>query len=362
VTRKLLVGTFTGEEALLAAAEAARRSGAEIVDAFTPYPVHGLDEAMGIEPSRLPIYCFAFGLGGTIVALMFQLWTSAFDWALDVGGKPLLSLPAFVPVAFEMTILVAGVGVFFAMFMGSGLFPGKLPAAQAPRVTRDSFVLVLRGEPVGEGESDPREVLRAHGGVVSEVDEARTADETGSLTVLRLLAISALVAAAIALVSVEVARVVLAGSKDRRNYVALPDMVDSVPYDAFDANPNFPDGLTLRAPVPGTVARGFLPIPRREVPNPVADTPEAIERGRRVFTIYCAPCHGESGKGDGVVPAHGGVPPPSLMTESVRNKKDRILFAVISNGLGNMAGYGAQLEREDRWKVIRYVRTLKEKP
>ncbi len=356
MSEKLLVGTFSSDHELVAATVAARKGGAEIVDAFTPHPVHGLDEAMGIEPSRLPTYCFAFGLAGTCAAIGFEVWTSAFDWALDVGGKPLLSLPAFVPVAFEVTILLAGIGVFFAMFMGSGLFPGKLPVAPAPRATSDRFVLVLRPG------VDLVEVLRSHGGEVSEVEETPPAEQRRRLTVVRLLVICAVVATALALAGVEVAGHVLAGSKDRRNYVALPDMVDSVPYDAFDANPNFPDGLTLRAPVPGTVARGYLPIPRREFPNPVPETPEAIERGRKVFMTYCVVCHGESGKGDGLVPAHGGVVPPPLVSDSVRGKKDRILFAIVSTGLGNMAGYGPQIDREDRWKVIRYVRTLKEKP
>lgn len=364
--RKLILGTFADEHAVLDATVALRKAGARIADVWTPYPVHGLDVAMGIEPSRLPTYCFAFGLTGTTLAVAFQLWTTAYDWAVNVGGKPLLSLPAFIPVAFETTILLAGIGVFFAMFMGSGLFPGKASAAPPKPVTQDRFVIGIVDAGVAAGApDDPRALLVAHGGEVSEWVEAPPAEETGSLTVGRLLILCAVVASAVALVGVEVARNLLAGTKERRNWVALPNMVESVPYDAFDENPNFPDGLTLRAPVPGTVARGYMPVPKRdpELANPAPDTPASLERGKRIYGIYCAVCHGATGKGDGIVVAHGGVLPPDLSkSEVVQKKPDRVLFNLISIGRGNMAGYAPQIEREDRWKVVRYIKTLKEGP
>jgi hypothetical protein len=139
----MLVGSFATEEDVLGAARAARDHGFRIADAYTPYPVHGLDRAMGLRPSRLPWVCFAFGLFGAAFKLTFQFWTMALDWPLNVGGKPWNSLPAYVPVTFEVMVLLAGYAVVFAFFLRCRLFPGKEAAPLFRGATDDSFVLVL---------------------------------------------------------------------------------------------------------------------------------------------------------------------------------------------------------------------------
>ena len=139
------VGYFEDEGQLLAAARSARDAGAggvTIVDAFAPYAVHGLDEAMGLRRSHLTWVCFLAGLTGGGMALGFELWTSAVSWPLNVGGKPFASVPAFIPVTFELTVLTAALVSAFAFFARSRLFPGKRPAT-LPRVTDDRFALVL---------------------------------------------------------------------------------------------------------------------------------------------------------------------------------------------------------------------------
>jgi hypothetical protein len=123
--------------------QAARQKGLGIRDVFTPYPVHGLDQAMGLAPTRLPWACFAFGLFGVVFGLWFQFWTMTRDWPMNVGGKPLNSLPAFVPVTFEVMVLLAGVGAFVAFLLHSGLYPGKRVTNHLPGVTKDQFVIVL---------------------------------------------------------------------------------------------------------------------------------------------------------------------------------------------------------------------------
>jgi hypothetical protein len=151
-----LVATFTDEGSLLAAVRAARAAGVAIDDAYTPYAVHGLDEAMGLKRSRLTWVCFLGGLAGGSSALAFQLWTSAVSWPLNIGGKPFASYTAFVPVTFELTVLSAALISATAFLFRSRLFPGR-PAAPLPRVTDDRFALVL-------ADSDAtRTLLRAAG-------------------------------------------------------------------------------------------------------------------------------------------------------------------------------------------------------
>lgn len=156
----------------------------------------------------------------------------------------------------------------------------------------------------------------------------------------------------------------------RPNYEYLPEMAHSPAYSAFAANPNFADGATLRPPVPGTIPRGALPLTygpapeeaRRageELTNPFsAADAGAVARGAVVFTNFCAPCHGVSGLGNGPVAARGVPPPPSLHAENALRMKDGQMFHVLSYGQGNMVSYASLLPRDDRWKVILYVRAL----
>jgi len=144
-----LVGIFDREEHLVQAAAAAREEGLEVVDAFAPYAVHGLRRAIGLAPSRLPWVCLLLGLAGTAAALGFQFWATAVSWPLDVGGKPWNSLPAFVPITFEVMVLFAGTGTVLAFLWVAGLRPGRPAVGSVPGTTDDRFALAVRG--AGEG-------------------------------------------------------------------------------------------------------------------------------------------------------------------------------------------------------------------
>jgi hypothetical protein len=143
MNRPRVAGSFATEEAILGAARAARQRGLRIADAYTPYPVHGLDKAMGLPPSRLPWACFVFGLIGATFALSSQWWAMARSWPLNVGGKPWNSLPAFIPVTFEVMVLLGGLGVVLTLFLRCRLFPGKEASPLFSGTTDDRFVLVL---------------------------------------------------------------------------------------------------------------------------------------------------------------------------------------------------------------------------
>jgi Protein of unknown function (DUF3341) len=144
MTRRTIQGVFEREEDLLRAAENAKQAGWEIVDIYTPYAVHETFRVLGLAHSRLPRAAFVFGLLGVGVALWFQFWVSASDWPLNVGGRPWNSWPAFVPVAFEMMVLCAGLGVVLTFLLVCRLFPGKTADLPSPKVTDDAFVLEVR--------------------------------------------------------------------------------------------------------------------------------------------------------------------------------------------------------------------------
>ena len=105
MSERYLLASFEHESDLLEATKAVRKQGWTIVEAFTPYPVHGLDAALGLKPSRLTWVCFICGLFGAAAMLWFEHWTMAVDWPVNVGGKPWNSLPSDAPVAFEAAVI-----------------------------------------------------------------------------------------------------------------------------------------------------------------------------------------------------------------------------------------------------------------
>ncbi len=139
---RLILASFAQEEDLLAAVRAVQDRGWDIVDVYTPYAVHGLEEVLGWPRSRLPVACFLCGAAGVALALWFQFWTTARDWPLNVGGRPWNSLPAFVPVTFESMVLLAGFGLVFAWLFRCRLYPGKKAWLPLPGLTDDRFALV----------------------------------------------------------------------------------------------------------------------------------------------------------------------------------------------------------------------------
>ena len=135
--------SFATDEQLIAAAKACRAQGMILVDTYSPYPLHGIDPVLNIRRSRLPWVTFIGGVVGLSIALWFQYWSSSVSWPINVGGKPFDSLPAFVPVAFESLILVAGLATAGAFLLRCGLFPTKKARKMDARVTDDHFVLVV---------------------------------------------------------------------------------------------------------------------------------------------------------------------------------------------------------------------------
>lgn len=139
-----LVATFSDAETLLHAVRAVTREDFRIYDVYAPYPVHGLDAAMGVRRTRLPWVTFLVGCCALALALTFQFYTTVLDWPLNVGGKPDNSTLAFVPICFELTVLLSGLATVAALFLRARLYPGKRESLFAEGVTNDTFALVLR--------------------------------------------------------------------------------------------------------------------------------------------------------------------------------------------------------------------------
>ena len=139
-------------------------------------------------------------------------------------------------------------------------------------------------------------------------------------------------------------------------------MADQPAYRPLEPSSVFPDKTSAR-PIPeGTIARGSLPVPKDaalETVLPFPLTRELLERGRNRFNIYCSPCHGETGNGQGLVVLrglrHG---PPSYHIDRLRQAPLGHFFDVITNGFGAMPDYAAQVSYRDRWAVAAYVRVL----
>jgi hypothetical protein len=163
VSRQFLVATFPDEVALRRAARRLRDRGFRIHDVYTPYPVHGMDELMGLKPSRLPIATLVGGVVGCATALAMQFYMAVFDWPLNVGGKPPNSTLAFLPVAFELTVLFAGLLTAAAFLTRSRLAPGVRAAHVADGTTEDVFALMLRRRNAAFDADEARRLLVSSG-------------------------------------------------------------------------------------------------------------------------------------------------------------------------------------------------------
>jgi mono/diheme cytochrome c family protein len=168
--------------------------------------------------------------------------------------------------------------------------------------------------------------------------------------------------------------VILSGcNRDKNNpgWDYFPDMFYSTAYETFAPNPNFPDGMTMRVPVEGTVPRGYIPFEYTidpesrikagmELVNPVPESEEALARGKEVFSVFCTGCHGVTGTGDGYLYTSGLYPvkPRSLTADAARILKDGEIFHSITIGFGSMGAHGSQISNEDRWKLVQFIRKI----
>jgi hypothetical protein len=159
-----IAGIFTDEHQTVEAAYKVREMVGEDFEAITPYPVHGMEEACGIPRSGIPYVTFIAGITGLTIGLTFTWWTSAVNWPINVGGKPFFSLPAFIPIIFELTILFAALSSVVAMFIKCGI-PGKAQKPIDLDLTCHKFALFIPQSAKGFNEAKIEALLKTHGAV-----------------------------------------------------------------------------------------------------------------------------------------------------------------------------------------------------
>ncbi|MBT8218244.1 MAG: DUF3341 domain-containing protein [Bacteroidia bacterium] len=141
---EVLFGLYNDETELLDAVKIARDGHLDIMDVYTPFPVHGLDPILGLKESRLHIAGFIFGALGTLTAFIFMTWVFTRDWPIIFGGKPYWSVPAFIPIIFELTVLFASIGMVVTFYTICGMGPGVTNPVLDDRITDDKFCIAFK--------------------------------------------------------------------------------------------------------------------------------------------------------------------------------------------------------------------------
>lgn len=162
-----MVAEFASPYELLEAVKSVRKAGFSKIDTHTPFPIHGMDKAMGLPPSKLPWLVLCGGLMGTASAIALQWWMNGYDYAYHVGGKPIVSYQAYVPIGFELTVLFSAFTAVLGMLAMNFLPKPYHPLFTHPRFARhsdDGFFISIEAADPNFSESKAREVLQAAGG------------------------------------------------------------------------------------------------------------------------------------------------------------------------------------------------------
>ena len=150
MSNKLVYGIYDDEEVLLTAVKEIRSKDIDIKEVYSPFPIHGLDHALGLKRTRLAIAAFFYGALGCIFAFAMTYYIMIIDWPMNIGGKPsfayYLNMPAFVPILFEMTVFFAAHLMVITYFFRSKLFPGQTASNPDLRTTDDKFLMEIESD------------------------------------------------------------------------------------------------------------------------------------------------------------------------------------------------------------------------
>jgi Protein of unknown function (DUF3341) len=169
-----ILAEYEDPNALIAAIRAAREAGYHDLDAYTPYPIEEVSEALDLHHNRLPLIVLIGGICGFLGGIGLQVWTSAVNYPINVGGRPFVSIPSFLPVTFECTVLVAALSAVLGMLALNGLPMPYHPVFNVPRFklsSRDRFFLCIEAtDPLFDRDTTRRLLERTVPRQVSEVD------------------------------------------------------------------------------------------------------------------------------------------------------------------------------------------------
>ncbi len=356
---------FDSPDQIINAAEKVSGDGYKKFDVLTPYPLHGMDTAMKLKDSRIGWVGLLGGISGTSLAFLMIWWMVGVNYPNIFGGKPFFNLPPSIPIMFEITVLLASLSLAGAMI---AIF-NKLPANANPlmdtafikSVTSDRFGIYIEAKDEKFNQDEVRALFEELGSKdISNIhypayDEGKTKNPLRDIKFMGNVAGVAVVTAII-------------------SYFVLNVLLFLPPFNWMHHQPKvlpqteskfFKDGYSMRKPVEGTVARGFMPYEFKGMPdsmlvitpNPLPVTQKSIDLGKKRYDTFCSPCHGYYGKGDSRMrqqfPA-----PPTLLSQKVMNWKDANIYHVITNGQNVMPSYERSISRDDRWAIIHYLRVL----
>lgn len=160
---KFLVGIYDDDDVVLKAVKDVKNAGVRIHEVYTPFPIHGLDVALGHPRSRLGIVAFLFAVSGTTTALLLTAYMESFDWPMIVGGKDAFSVIVYVPVIFELTVLFCALGMVGTFLVSNGLGPTIKPLMYDLRTTDNKFAMAIDMSKNNLGESDVERILKNSG-------------------------------------------------------------------------------------------------------------------------------------------------------------------------------------------------------
>jgi len=351
---------FTKPDDIIKAASKVADEGYSKWDVNTPYPLHGMDNAMKLKPSKLGFITLFCGLSGTALILMLTYFTNSIDFPLVIGGKQFFALPAYIPITFEVTVLLATVSTVIAMLTFFFKFPSNNHVLHdtpyMKKVSLDHFGIVIEVSDPKFEQSKVEELLRSFDPESIEIIYHK---EEIKYPIFEPKFITFLIIVALA---------VSGGT-----YITLNKLMFITPFDWMMYQDKvipqsrielFKDERGMRTPVEGTVAKGFIPYPYLGVDeppeylsNPLIPSRENLKLGKKKFLTYCSPCHGNFGDGDSRL--HDQFPnPPTLHSQRIRNFEDGRFYHIITNGKNVMPSYTAQINRNERWAIVNYIRVL----
>ncbi len=361
-TNKLfaLAATFNSPNDIIQAAKVIADAGYKNFDINTPYPVHGMDKAMKLKPSKLGYITLTFGLSGAVFAMFFMWWTMSVDYPQIIGGKPFFAFPAFIPVAFEVTVLLATLSTVIGLLTFMFGFPNNKHSLQdteyMKKVSVDKFGAVIYADDSIFNESKIKELFTS---LKASSVESIYHYEKISYPIFEPKFLMLLLAVA----------VMTAGG----TYFALNKLLLMQPFNwmayqdkttAQEKSEFFQDNFGARTKVEGTVAKGFIPypftgqnIPTEVLANPLLPSRENLMLGQSKYLTFCSPCHGNYAEGDSRL--RGQFPnPPTLHSTRAREFSDGMIYHIIVNGQNVMPSYASQITDEERWAIVNYVRVL----
>ncbi|MGB7343968.1 MAG: DUF3341 domain-containing protein, partial [Pirellulaceae bacterium] len=240
---------FSSVDTLLAACRRVRDAGYTKTDAFAPFAVHGIDKALGIKPTALPWIALIGGITGTTIALCMQIWMNAIDYPYIISGKPFISLPAFIPVAFELTILLASFGAFFGMWALNGLPRFSNPMFTNPRfdrVTDDTFFLFVDSKDERFDQAGVQKLFADCGGEHIDV----VVEDDSPSKIPSFLIIGWLVSVAVSIIPLLIVAKMRVTNSDKPRFHIFYDMDFSPARDAQQTTSIFADNRAARPDVP----------------------------------------------------------------------------------------------------------------